>query len=301
MKLATTTGDFNTWTNCKEDAMTYIQQSGFRYLDYDFGNDYRNRNGVYSADWEDYLVRIQKKAEELSVHFVQSHAPMGRPIERGENHKPFVEDTIRCIEACGRLGIPTLVVHSGYEMGISKEECFERNKLFYEELLPTAEQNNVNILVENFNKMCIEGMYWIDNAADLRAMVDYVDHPLFHACWDAGHGNMQETSQDEALRILGKHVYALHVQDNYGNDDAHLAPFFGTLNLDSLIHGLMDIDYKGYFTFEAGNILLPHTRRRPFEQDMRLLQAPLSLKIKAEQLLYEIGKCALSAYGLYEE
>lgn len=96
-------------------------------------------------------------------------------------------------------------------------------------------------------------------------------------------------------------MYALHIQDNLGDTDAHIAPFFGSLNMDALMHGLMDIGYKGYFTFEAGNILPPPKQRRPFEKDKCLLRAPLELRIQAEKFLYEIGRCTLSAYDCYEE
>lgn len=279
--------------------MQYIRKAGFRYLDYSFELDYRGRTGVFLAGWETYLEQLKRKADELGVTFVQAHSPMGRPI--AQDNQALIEDTNRCIESCGKLGIPNIVVHSGYLKGISKGECFEKNKAFYQELLKVAEQYGVNILVENFNKMHVENLYWIDNAADLKEMVDYVDHPLFHACWDTGHGNMQETSQDEALRILGEHVYALHVQDNLGDDDSHMAPFCGTMNLDSLMHGLADIGFKGYFTFEAGYMLRPLKGRRLFEKDQRLGQAPLELRIQAERLLYEMGKYILDAYGCLEE
>ena len=301
MKLATTTGDFSAYADSQQECMRCIRQAGFRYADYNFGGDYANRDGVYSSEWRAYLDEVRCTADALGMKFVQAHSPMGKPIARGEYHKEFVEDTKRCIESCALLGIDRIVVHSGYEMGISKEECFERNRDFFMELLVFAERFGVNVLVENFNKMCIDGMYWIDNASDLRAMIDYVDHPLFHAVWDAGHGNMQEMPQDEALRILGKHVYALHVQDNMGDTDAHMAPLFGTLNLDSLMHGLLDIGYEGYFTFESGNFFLPGTKRRTFEADKKMLNAPLELRIKAENLLYEIGRYTLEAYGCFEE
>lgn len=301
MKLATTTGDFSAYTKSQEESMQYIQKAGFRYLDYNFCSDYSQQSGIYTDDWKKHLDNVKRQEEALGVKFVQAHAPMGTPIKRGDYHTAFVEANLRCIESCKELGIHNLVVHSGYEMGISKEECFDRNKEFYYELLQKAEECDVNILVENFNRMCIDGMYWIDNAPDLRAMIDYIDHPLCHACWDAGHGNMQEMPQDESLRILGSHVYALHIQDNMGDDDSHMAPFFGTLNLDSLMHGLRDINYQGYFTFESGNIFLPAGRRRPFEKDQRLIKAPLELRIKAENLIYEIGKCTLEAYDCFEE
>ena len=106
--------------------------------------------------------------------------------------------------------------------------------------------------------------------------------------------------QDEELRLLGKHVYALHVQDNYGDSDAHIAPFFGSLSLDSLMHGLQDIGYKGYFTFES-NFFRAANGRRVYEPDTRLAQPPLALYQKAETLLYEIGKSILTAYDCLEE
>ena len=301
MKLATTTGDFGAYAKTQQERMDYISRAGFRYVDYSFGADYADRSGVYSADWRGHLDDVRRAADRLGLRFVQAHSPMGSPIRRGDYHAAFVEDTRRCVESCAILGIPNLVVHSGYEQGITKEECLERNRDFFMELLTYSERFGVNILVENFNKMCVEGMYWIDNAPDLKAMIELVDHPLFHAVWDTGHANMQDMPQDEALRLLGRHVYALHVQDNMGDTDAHIAPFFGTLNLDSLMHGLLDIGYKGYFTFEAGSMLLPGRRRRPYEKDQRLLNAPLGLRIEAERLLYQIGRYTLQAYGCFEE
>jgi len=301
MKLATTTGDFSAYTASQTESMEYIRQAGFKYLDYNFCTDYSWKSGVYASDWKEHVENVKRTADKLGAQFVQAHSPMGTPIKRGEGYIPFIEATKRSIEVAAEFGVKNIVVHSGYELGISIEETFERNKQFFMELLHFAEKFDINVLVENFNRMCIENMYWIDNAKDLRAMVDYVDHPLFHACWDAGHGNMQDMPQDESLRILGEHVYALHVQDNMGDDDSHIAPFFGTLNLDALMHGLSDIGYQGYFTFESGNILPSVRNRRPFAKDERLKRAPLSLRIKAEEFLYEIGKCTLQAYDCFEE
>ncbi len=299
MKLATTTGDLYAYTPSLEVAMAYLREAGFRYLDYNFGSEYGGRTGIYSANASEYIENIRKKADRLGLRFVQSHAPMGKPLAK--DNEAFIADTIACIDACHALEIPSLVVHSGYVKGLSKEETFEKNKEFFMPLLHHAEKYGVNILVENFNKMCVDNLYWIDNAPDLLAMIEYVDHPLFHAVWDTGHANMQDMPQDEALKILGNHVMALHVQDNMENEDSHMAPFFGTLNLDSLMHGLLAIDYKGYFTFEAGNIFLPQSKRRPFDKDTRLLRAPFSLRLEAVKFLYAIGKCILEAYDCFEE
>lgn len=300
MYLATTTGDFSGYTDSQLDAVRWIAGAGFRFIDYNFGTDFRCMNGFFSSDRSSHAASLLREADRLGVRFIQSHAPMGRPLEGGKYHEDFVAENIRCIESCAALGIDNVVIHSGYLMGISKEECLEKNRDFFRELLPSAEKNGVTILVENFNRMCVDGMYWIDNAPDLLQMVELVDHPLFQAVWDAGHANMQEMPQDEALRIMGSHIRALHVQDNMGNTDAHVAPFFGSLNLDSLMHGLIDIGYSGYFTFEACNIFLPGASRRQFDKDERLKTVPLPLRLKGEELLYEIGKTILTAYDCFE-
>ena len=300
MKLATTTGDFGAYAKSQMQSMEYIHQAGFRFLDYNFGLDFARKDGIFSADPKGHLEEVKRRADKLGVKFVQSHAPMGSPLKEDEKQDQFIEATKACIRACAQLDIPSVVVHSGYLPDITKEEAFERNKAFYDDLLQVAESCGVNVLVENFNRMSKENVYWIDNAKDLRELIDLVHHPLFHACWDAGHGNMQEMPQHESLRILGHHVLALHIQDNMGDRDSHLYPFCGSLNLDSLMQGLFDIDYQGYFTFESASMFKGADKRRPYEADTRLARVPLSLRLKEEALLYEIGKTVLSAYDCFE-
>ncbi|MBE6602438.1 MAG: sugar phosphate isomerase/epimerase [Ruminococcaceae bacterium] len=298
MKLASTTGDFYGYTGSQAKSLELLREAGFHYADYNFGCDYSQRTGVFSADYEKHFEEISLAAREIGIKMIQAHSPMGDPI--ADDNAQFIKDTIRCIDACGAWGIPNLVVHSGYLRGISVEQTFAKNKEFYMPLLEAAEKYGVNILVENFNKMCIPNLYWIDNAPDLLAMVESINHPLFHAVWDTGHANMQDMPQDEALRLLGTHVRALHVQDNLGDKDSHLVPFLGTMNLDSVMNGLLDIGYDGYFTFEVGKFFLPADKRRPYTRDTRLANAPLDLRRAFERYLYELGKCVLEAYGCYE-
>ena len=299
MKLATTTGDFNSYTGSQVESLRLIREAGFRYADYSFGHDYATRTGVYAEDCEAHLERVGQACADLGIRPVQAHSPMGTPLNDPDGR--FLADTLRCVDACGYWGIPNLVVHSGYARGLDREATYAANKAFFLPLLERAETYGVNILAENFNRMCVEGLWWIDNAADLLGLIEYVDHPLFHAVWDAGHANLQEMPQDAELRLLGSHVRALHIQDNCGDTDAHLLPFLGTMSLDAVMHGLADIGYDGYFTFEVGEIFRSRRERRPYPADERLLQAPLALKCAAERCLYELGKCVLETYGCFEE
>ena len=299
MRLATSTGDFNGYTGSQLQSIRLIREAGFRYVDYNFGFDYSTRGGIYAKDWEQYYAQVSLTAEAAGVRLVQAHAPMGTPINDPEG--VFLADTIRCVDACGAWGIPNLVIHSGYSFGLDREATYAANKRFFDPILERAERYHLNILVENFNRMHTQGLWWIDNATDLLGMIQYVNHPLFHAVWDVGHANLQEMPQDEELRLLGSHVRALHIQDNCGDTDTHLLPFLGTLNLDAVMNGLISIGYEGYFTFEVGGIFLPPASRRPYAADTRLLRAPLSLKCAAERYLYELGRCVLETYGCFEE
>ena len=75
------------------------------------------------------------------------------------------------------------------------------------------------------------------------------------------------------------------------------------------MQGLLDVNYDGYFTFEASYTLL-HQENLPYRREAwehggktvdRLLNPSIPLKQKAVDLLYETGKYILESYGVYEE
>ncbi len=273
---------------------------GFKHFDQQFP-EWSAGTGYFSDDFDGYVKLVKGKMAEIGVDYVQAHAPMGKPLMGDDAAKKLIKDTKTCIRACHALGIPGIVVHSGYLWDISKEECFDLNKKFFNDLLAEAEKYGVYIFIENFNKMVNENRFWIDNATDLLALIEYIDHPLCHACWDAGHANLQDMPQHEELAILGSHVMATHVQDNKGDNDTHLVPYFGTLNLDSMMQGLINIGYKGAFNFEVDMMLTDPSKRRPFEGEKKLPGIPQSVRIAVLKMIYEIGKTTLEAYGQFED
>ena len=75
------------------------------------------------------------------------------------------------------------------------------------------------------------------------------------------------------------------------------------------MQGLLDVNYDGFFTFEASYTLLHHSNppygKKPWVhngKEQRLLLDPsLDLKKKAVELLYETGKYILSTYNCLDE
>lgn len=298
MKLATTTSDFGRFANSYEEIISLIHDAGFRYIDIGIG-----KKICENENWREEAKRIRDYTEKLGMKFIQAHSPGGNPL-KCDKQDEVVELTNRSIEICEILGIPQTVVHAGWKKEIGKEEFFEENLNFYKRLFPMMEKTNVNVLIENTSSSNLGDYYYFYTGEQMVDFLKYANHPLLHAVWDTGHANTEGT-QYEHLVALGKELYGLHVHDNSGRGDEHIFPYFGTLNMDDVMHGLIDAKYQGYFTFEAIRALpnsnSKYGKRREFERDTRLLEPTIEMQIDLERLLYTIGKHCLSTYGVFEE
>lgn len=306
MKIATTTGDFVFFCPSDEERIRELHRAGFRYIDlnmYAFKPD----SPYMGEGWREAVLRLRECAEGLGMKFVQAHSQGGNPLSDDPNHVDFLlRATLRSIEICEMLGIKNTVVHNGFQKGISKEEWFLQNKIFYERLFPTMERCGVNVLCENSTKSNMGDRYFINSGKDMREFIEYVDHPMIHGCWDTGHANCEGSQYDEILAI-GEELYAIHYNDNHGLKDDHVAPFLGTLNHDEIMCALMDVGFTGYFTLECDSSLRRFNqwtgKRRRFEGqdiDPKLNEPQLFMQRHIETMMYDTAKWMLKAYGLFE-
>lgn len=304
MKLASTTGDFRTLPNDDHlERVRHIAKAGFKYVDLSFYSIDKENSPFMLDNYEEYVNSLKCLADELGVKYVQAHLPNCNPLDK-EHFEEYCKCTIRSIEICGMLGIENAVIHTGWMDGVTKEEYFEMNFEALKPLFPAMERNNVNVLIENSAKSNMGDKYFFFTGQDMKEFIEYVNHPLLHACWDLGHANI-EGHQYEDIIALGDDLRAIHVHDNNGKGDQHVALFRGTLNIDEVIAALIDIDYKGYFTFEADcTVSFGETwmlKRKKFERDTRLFNPTTEMYDAAEKFSYEIGKACLTAYGICEE
>ncbi len=311
MRIATTTGDFRHYCKTPAECVLAFEGTGFKYLDYSFYEEIYPGSPFLGDDWLRQVDEAAEAAAKSGMIFVQAHSPNYNPLSPSADHEAGMKATIRSIEACARLGIPNIVVHNGERKDIlypeGKETYFSLNRKFNEALFPIMEKTGVNVLIENSAYENMQGKYYFMTGSEMTEYLDRIGHPLLHAVWDTGHANMNGANQYKEITALGSHLKALHVQDNFGTYDEHIAPMMGTLDLDAVIQALLDIKYDGYFTFEASNILAawncwPHARMdTPGIRERKVAQVSLQVRQKAEDLLYEIGKYALSQYGCFEE
>lgn len=301
MKIATTTDNFLYYCDNDIDRIRELHRGGFRYIDlsmYFFTPD----SPYMSDDWKTPVRALKEEADRLGMKFVQAHSQGGNYLSYPPEKAEFlVAATLRSIEICRELGIPNTVVHPGCADGLTKEQWFEKNKEFYQRLIPMMEKTGVNVLIENSTVANTKEKYWANSGKDMAEFLSYVDHPLLHACWDTGHGNCEESTQYENIMALGKELYAIHYNDNHGSKDEHLIPYLGTLNHDEVMHALIDVGFKGYFTLECSSSLLQPRRRKVFDKDTRLVTPQLFMQRHAENLMYDTAKYILESYGLFEE
>ena len=302
MKIATTIGEVYAYTSSPADAVRFYKDSGFRYLDYSFYSVARVENHPFMGDnWKQIIRDAKAAADELGFTFVQAHSP--DCAVRGEKAEHGLRATIRSIEACGMLGIQNMVIHAGFFPEIKRPDgelaFFEENEPFMRALIPAMEEYNVNILFENTTtKHCKDGLFFPVYGKELNNFVEFMGHPLFGAAWDVGHAHMDAIDQYTEIMAMGKNLKAIHVHDNDGTKDRHLAPFLGTLDYDSLMRGLIDSGFDGYFTFESDAFFKRH---RAANLQGPLAHPTLEIKKASVSMLHLIGKTILDAYGVYEE
>lgn len=308
MRLATTTADFYGYCETTAEMVRAYEGTGFRHLDYSFYRANYPGSPFMGDDWIREVADASKEAERLGFDFVQAHSP-GNDYFGGDT-ETVIRGNIRAIEACGYLGIDKLVVHSGRSSAFRSAERMrgyrEAVKGFYERLYPAMEKYNVRVLAENYTPAGDDTCSFY-SGVDLTELMELCDHPLMGVCWDVGHGNMIRPAQYDDIVKLGKYLQAVHIQDNHGIHDEHIAPLMGTLRIDEVMRGLRDngfIAANGVFTFEADNLLSYGGAwpDRTDERGERVKTHPsLQTKRAAVRMLYEIGKNILSEYGLSED
>ncbi len=300
MKIATTTEGLRCWPLSDAERVRLLAECGFRHIDFSLYIK-PTRNWEYFADnWQQRALALRTFADELGVDYVQAHAPNCNPLDPAEAEISFAA-IARALEVCALLGIPRIVYHAGWEKGLDRESSMKCNRAFVERLIPTLEKTGVMLCMENSTVRHMYGNYYFCDGESMRNFIEEINHPLFAACWDTGHANI-DGDQYPHILALGKHLKTVHINDNFGDADHHLLPYMGTLNVDEVMHALIDVGFDGCFTLEEAATLSFHDNwlrpRHPFARDTRALNPSLAIARKQFELSYTVGAEILAAYQL---
>ena len=127
-----------------------------------------------------------------------------------------------------------------------------RNSL--DTLIPIAEKCGVRILFENLPYHSNYPLRTTYQLREFMSAMDY-DEKYLGLCVDTGHSAVLGNDPAGAIRVAGDRLHAVHLQDidTILAEDNHWVPTHGNLNWKKILSALVDINYKGAWTFECYN------------------------------------------------
>ena len=112
-----------------------------------------------------------------------------------------------------------------------------------------AEEMGVTVAVEYLNRF---ETYFVNTAADLRALVAEIDHPRIRMMFDTFHANIEEKNIFEAARSCGEYLAHVHISEN----DRGI-PGTGQVQWEELRKALAELKYDGWLTIESFGQAVP--------------------------------------------
>jgi L-ribulose-5-phosphate 3-epimerase len=239
-----------------EQSIKACAKAGYRVLDMNFASYSRGSLPLTQPDWEDW-IKAQKELSDLyGIEYSQAHAHFYEWENVFGGNEAWHEELIRrSIIGAGIMDAKWLVIHPvsfADETWYSHQKSLMQNVVVFQKYAELAAANNVKIAIENMIESKTARRY-ASSTEELLELLEVLHDPIFGICWDFGHAHISGINQCAALRAIGAHLKALHVADNRGEKDDHLAPYFGTINWEAIMKTLQEIGYKGDFTFEIHN------------------------------------------------
>jgi sugar phosphate isomerase/epimerase len=153
-----------------------------------------------------------------------------------------------CLDLADRLGAKAIASHALLLAPFDRdpEGCEARMAEFLAGFAEAAEGSPAQVAFENPGYDCPA------QARALRALdrLDAVSRAAYGFVLDTGHANIDGDLAEIGARV-GDHLISLHLNDNDGRADAHLAPGEGTVDWSAVRAMLRGAGYRGVVLHEV--------------------------------------------------
>ena len=230
-------------------------------------------------------VRPYKEAaDKAGIVVSQVHAPFPVWVEYSEDiNRRMIDITRKAIAVTEYMGSHQCIIHPAAPQEnnkrLSDEEEWAINKAIYTALIPDLKQHHVMGMLENLFSRGDEGTRFASVCSDFYEAARWIDElneiageELFGFCFDTGHCHLARENVYRAVKLMGPRIKALHMHDNAGHLDQHVAPYTGTLDWEGFLRGMKEIGYRGDLNFEAPNAIDKYPPEMA-EECLRLLAA----------------------------
>lgn len=163
------------------------------------------------------------------------------------------------------LQCPAVVIHPN--AAETKALEWETNLCLYRDMIPLIKKyKGVKCCLENLfvripggkviegRLTCVDEICRLHDQLNAEAGGNY-----FGICFDIGHANLTGRNIKEYVKQLGNRLTILHIHDNNGQTDLHIAPYSCVANTKrhticdwaGFVEGLREIGYQGVLSFET--------------------------------------------------
>ena len=263
-----------------DKAYRLIRETGFEAIDWNL-DILLPCDVLYAGKYEGYSI-LEKPLDEIlkalepelneirknGLTITQAHAPFPAHSVKQPGVYPFMFKIYEnCIRLCDAIGCKNLVIHGvNYQKrdyGNTAEDIDELNWKMYTALIPVLRETNVTVCLENLfsGGPNFRGSEWVDghcaNPYEAIKLIDALNaeagKECFGLCLDTGHLNLLHGDPRTYIPLLGKRIKALHIHDNNGVNDLHIAPYNGNIIWKQYYTALRQIGYEGDLNFETFN------------------------------------------------
>ncbi len=257
---------------------TDLQKEGYRYLCLDLNLFCTEQEILYIGqekkpglmkvrEWitdqpelmTEYPQTLIRSAKDYGLSFEMGLAVTHPYQEKAKDCADFIfEVTLGALKLCKQAQCPYLLVQP-----VSHDPAdLKRITAWYEKLVPTAKEEQVQILISNQSRFN-EG-HWIRGVfaegEDLAAWIDEENekagYEAFGVCYDTGAANLCGMDNYEQIRVLGSRIKAVRVRENDGHSEFSQMPFSlhqARQDYMGLIRGLREVDFDGLLWIDASD------------------------------------------------
>lgn len=181
-----------------------------------------------------------EKARKLGLDIDNIHVPFHNPNDfwlDGLSGEDYLNMLISCVDDCNIHCISTAVIHI---TGFSGEPAITQIGIDrIKKLVDFAERKEINLAFENLNRL-----------QHLDYIFDNLESNRVGFCYDSGHENCNHPNAN-CLSRYGDRLFAVHLDDNFGDSDAHLLPYGGTVDWNKLKENFLKCREINYLTLEV--------------------------------------------------
>lgn len=168
------------------------------------------------------------------------YLPIGSPIK--SFREASVKEAERYFKVFRNLGVKYLTVHANWPPSLfSEKEGIKFQIETLKELIKSAKKYKINIMYEPIDTKK-------DTLTNVSKIMRNVPGLYFHL--DVGHANLFKRSPVKFIRRFHKKLKHIHLHDNKGKEDEHLAIGKGKINFKRIIKELKKVRYDGTITLE---------------------------------------------------